>query len=74
MYAVSTAVILLNKVDLVTPEHLGQLEAAIRRMNPRARIIHCTGSKVPVRAAFNIIKKRSIAFNVISKPDFQATH
>ncbi len=39
-------VIILNKTDLVTKEHLGILKAAIHKMNPSARIIESSFSKV----------------------------
>ncbi len=39
-------VIILNKTDLVSKEHLGVLKAAIRKMNPGARVIESVFSKV----------------------------
>ncbi|OBB11313.1 cobalamin biosynthesis protein CobW [Mycolicibacterium setense] len=33
-------VILLNKTDLVTPQHLGAVEAVVRRLNPSAQLLH----------------------------------
>ncbi len=39
-------VIILNKTDLVTKEHLGVLKAAIHKLNPSARIIESVFSKV----------------------------
>ncbi|MEO1258340.1 MAG: GTP-binding protein [Bacteroidota bacterium] len=39
-------VIVLNKTDLVTTEHLGVLKAAIHKLNPSARIIESSFSKV----------------------------
>jgi len=39
-------VIILNKTDLVTEEHLGVLRAAIHKLNPSARIIKSSFSKV----------------------------
>jgi G3E family GTPase len=41
-------VIVLNKLDLVTPEELEGVEARIREINPTARIHHATRSNVPV--------------------------
>ncbi|WP_075217986.1 CobW family GTP-binding protein [Mongoliimonas terrestris] len=43
-------VILLNKTDLVTPEHLAEVEATIRQLNPYARIHRTTRSAVPLDA------------------------
>jgi len=39
-------VIILNKTDLVTKEHLGILKAAIHKLNPSARILESSFSKV----------------------------
>jgi len=39
-------VIILNKTDLVTEEHLGILKAAVHKLNPSARIIESSFSKV----------------------------
>lgn len=39
-------VILLNKTDLVTKEHLGILKASIHKLNPSARIIESNFSKI----------------------------
>ncbi|MBD0400085.1 GTP-binding protein [Flammeovirga sp. EKP202] len=39
-------VIVLNKTDLVTEEHLGVLRAAIQKLNPSAKITESTYSKV----------------------------
>ena len=39
-------VIVLNKTDLVTAEHLGVLRSAIQKLNPGARVIETTYSKV----------------------------
>ncbi|MDC3960960.1 GTP-binding protein [Polyangium jinanense] len=41
-------IIVLNKVDLVSPEELGLLEATVHRLNPRARIVSATFGKVPI--------------------------
>jgi G3E family GTPase len=41
-------VIVLNKVDLVTPEELVAVEAQIRRINKFARIHHATKANVPI--------------------------
>jgi len=39
-------VIILNKTDLVTAEHLGVLKAAIQKLNPGAKILESSYSKV----------------------------
>jgi len=41
-------VIVLNKLDLVSPEELRRVEARIREINPTARIHHATRADVPV--------------------------
>ena len=52
-------VIILNKTDLVTEEHLGVLKAAIQKLNPSAKIIESTYSKV---APEEILKTGSFDF------------
>lgn len=46
-------VIIVNKTDLVTTEHLGILKAAIHKLNPAARIIESTFSKVAPKEILN---------------------
>ncbi len=46
-------VILLNKTDLVSKDHLGVLKAAIHKLNPSAKIIESTFSKVNPREVLN---------------------
>ena len=46
-------VIILNKTDLVTKEHLGILKAAIHKLNPSARIIESSFSKVEPKEILN---------------------
>ncbi len=46
-------VIILNKTDLVTEERLGVLKAAIHKLNPSARIIESTFSKVKPEKILN---------------------
>lgn len=41
-------VIVLNKADLVSPAELGVLEAKLQRLNPRAKIVRSSFSKVPL--------------------------
>lgn len=46
-------VIILNKTDLVTEEHLGTLKAAIHKLNPSAKIIESSFSKVSPKEILN---------------------
>jgi len=46
-------VIVLNKTDLVTEEHLHTLKAVIHKLNPTARIIESSFSKVAPREILN---------------------
>lgn len=46
-------VIVLNKTDLVTSEHLGILKAAINKLNPSAKIIESSFSKVASKEILN---------------------
>jgi G3E family GTPase len=46
-------VIILNKTDLVTAEHLGILKATIHKLNPSARIIESSYSKVAPKDILN---------------------
>jgi len=46
-------VIVLNKTDLVTEEHLGILKAAINKLNPGAQIIESSYSKVDPNRILN---------------------
>lgn len=46
-------VLLLNKVDLVTPEQLNQLENVLRRLQPEAKLIHTTFGKLNVAEILN---------------------
>ena len=43
-------VILLNKTDLVTPDELEAVEAAMRAINPFAKIHHAQRGNVPIAA------------------------
>jgi G3E family GTPase len=46
-------VIVLNKTDLVTKDHLGVLRAAINKLNPSAKIIESSHSKVEPKQILN---------------------
>ena len=46
-------VILLNKTDLVNNEHLGILKAAIKKLNPSAKIIETNYSKINPKEILN---------------------
>ncbi|MCH2233049.1 MAG: GTP-binding protein [Crocinitomicaceae bacterium] len=46
-------VIILNKTDLVSEEHLGTLKSAIKKLNPSARIIESTFAKVDPKEILN---------------------
>jgi len=46
-------VILLNKTDLVSKDDLGVLKAAIQKLNPSAKIITSTFSKLPIKEILN---------------------
>lgn len=46
-------VIILNKTDLVTKDHLGILKAAIHKLNPSARILESSYSKVAPEEILN---------------------
>jgi G3E family GTPase len=46
-------VIILNKTDLVTSEHLGILKAAIHKLNPSAKIVESSYSKVAPKEILN---------------------
>lgn len=46
-------VIVLNKIDLVSKENLGVLKAAIQKLNPAAKIIESSFSKVNLKEILN---------------------
>jgi len=46
-------VIILNKTDLVLPESLGELHAIIEALNPAAKVIESSFSKVPPKSILN---------------------
>ncbi|MFD1887716.1 GTP-binding protein [Paenibacillus wenxiniae] len=46
-------VLIINKVDLVTPVELERLEKALRAMQPEARLIHSTHGKIDPTAILN---------------------
>jgi len=40
-------IVVINKIDLVTPEELAQVEGAVRHLNPEARILYAENGVVP---------------------------
>lgn len=46
-------VILLNKTDLVTPEHLAKVEATIKALNRNAKLIRTSQGKVDLKEVLN---------------------
>ncbi len=46
-------VIILNKTDLVEPETVGLLKAAIRKLNPGAKILESSFGKIPLKEILN---------------------
>ncbi len=46
-------VIMINKIDLVSPEQLHRLEALLHRLNPQARFIRTDHGKVPLGEIVN---------------------
>lgn len=58
-------VILINKVDLVSPEKLKAVEAKVRAINPLARIHHTVNSEINVNqvvdiGAFDLVQKLEV--------------
>ncbi len=46
-------VIVLNKADLVSAHHLGELRAILSKLNPAARVVEATFGKTPLRNILN---------------------
>ena len=46
--------ILMNKIDLVTPEELKQLFKTVQGINPNAMLLACQNSQVPIEDLLNI--------------------
>jgi len=46
-------VVILNKMDLVSPETAGHVESIVRKLNPEAKIIRATNSAVPLAEIMN---------------------
>jgi len=66
-------VILLNKIDLVTPEKLQEVEARIKRMNGTVRVIHTEKAVAPLDdvvgiQGFNLERIQEIDPELIPKP------
>ncbi len=71
--------IVLNKTDLVTPEELASVEAAIRRINPFAPIHHAQRSNVPLdailgRGGFDLARITDIAPEFLNPAHGEAGH
>ena len=47
-------VLLLNKIDLVTPEQLKAVEGRVRRMNSQAKILRCEKARVPLETILQV--------------------
>ncbi len=64
-------VIVLNKTDLVTPEELQSVEAAIRAINPFAKIHHAERARVPIA---DLLDQGAFDLNRVlaGRPDFLA--
>ena len=65
-------VILLNKVDLVTPEKLDEVEARIRAINPQARIHRTQNCAIPInevldRDAFDLDRIMEVEPNFLEE-------
>ena len=66
-------VILINKIDLVTPEQVAALEARIRKLNPLAAIHHTTNADIDLAkvigvGAFDLVQKLEV------DPEFLGDH
>ncbi len=46
-------VILVNKTDLVSPSQAGELKAVIKKLNPKAKVIDTSFSKIPLLQILN---------------------
>ena len=46
--------LLLNKVDMVSPDQLERLDRRIRRINPFAEVLHCSHANVELNRVLNV--------------------
>ncbi len=46
-------VLIINKIDLVSPEALTRLESFLKRLNANAHILHADHGQIPLRAVLN---------------------
>ncbi len=58
-------IVLINKVDLVTPEQLHSVEARVRKLNPLAIIHHTTNAEIDISkvigvGAFDLVQKLEV--------------
>ena len=62
-------IVVLNKIDLVTPDQVKQVEARIAAINPMARVIHAERSNVPIGT---LLERHAFALDRILEfdPDF----
>lgn len=63
-------VVLINKMDLVGPEKLAQIEARVRALNPLARIHYTTNSEIDIShvidvGAFDLVQKLEVDPNFL---------
>lgn len=66
-------VILINKIDLVSPEHVRSIEARIRKLNPLATIHHTANAEIDIAkvidvGAFDLVQKLEV------DPEFLGDH
>jgi G3E family GTPase len=66
-------IILINKMDLVSSEHMDKVERRVRQINPMARIYHTANSEIDLAAVLDVG-----AFDLVQKlevdPEFLGDH
>ncbi len=68
--------VLLNKIDLVSPEHLSRLESRIRRISAAARVVRTERAQIPIEdildiRAFDLSKKLEIDPGFLEEEDHE---
>jgi len=68
--------VLLNKTDLVSPEHLSRLESRIRRISATARMVRTERAQVPIEElldirAFDLSKRLEIDPGFLEEEDHE---